>query len=255
MAALVEEITKTTQVLDIGNKSNVHVQKEEMAVVEKKLKLAVEQSSSTLEEKPIKKEVAVEVEPKTGVSFPVELSDKMKLYGVGIRKRSFFGIGLKIYGYGIYADTKALKELVRSKVVKAPAKATKEIYQAAIDSDVEMTLRMVVIYGGLTMGLVRKNFDDTLGTFIRKYNGGQNDDTALKKIMGEEADKIKLTAGSVIEFTKLPGYILQTKVMDEAVGKVESELVCRAFFDMYLGDDAFDNNAKEKFGMSLISLI
>lgn len=104
--------------------------------------------------------------------------------------------------------------------------------------------------------------------------------------MGEASDDIKLTAGSVIEITRLPGYTLETKgkdtmtksrifpcfsfdwvrnlttkncvwlvaVMGEVVSKVESELLCRAYIHMYLGDDAFDKDAREKFGVSLLSL-
>lgn len=43
-------------------------------------------------------------------------------------------------------------------------------------------------------------------------------------------------------------------VMGEVVSKVESELLCRAFINMYLGDDPFDKEAKDRFGMSLIAL-
>ena len=43
-------------------------------------------------------------------------------------------------------------------------------------------------------------------------------------------------------------------VRDELVSKVESELLCRAYFHMYLGDDPFDMEAKEGFGKSMLSL-
>lgn len=42
-------------------------------------------------------------------------------------------------------------------------------------------------------------------------------------------------------------------VMDQVVSNVESELLCRAYIHMYLGDDAFNKDAKENFGMSLLS--
>ncbi|KAG5254512.1 hypothetical protein IMY05_001G0217500 [Salix suchowensis] len=38
----------------------------------------------------------------------------------------------------------------------------------------------------------------------------------------------------------------QRTVMDGVVSRVENEL-CRAFIQMYLGDDPFDKDAKEKF--------
>lgn len=43
-------------------------------------------------------------------------------------------------------------------------------------------------------------------------------------------------------------------VLGEVVSKVESELLCRAYIDMFLGDDAIQKDAKEKFGMYLLSL-
>lgn len=52
----------------------------------------------------------------------------------------------------------------------------------------------------------------------------------------------------------MPNLFLISAVMDEVVSKVESELLCRAYIHMYLGDDPFDKDAKEKFGMSLLSL-
>lgn len=40
----------------------------------------------------------------------------------------------------------------------------------------------------------------------------------------------------------------------EVVSELESELLCRAYVHMYLGDDPFDKDAKEKFRTSLLSL-
>ncbi|RVX08759.1 Fatty-acid-binding protein 1 [Vitis vinifera] len=179
-----------------------------------------------------KEEVAVEIEPKTGVSFPVKVE----------------------MGSRIYADQEKLKDLLKSKIGKAPAKPTKDMYQVVIDSDLWMMVRLVIVYSGLTMSMVRKNFDEGLGASIKKLTGGRRNDELSNKVMGEASDDIKLTAGSVIEITRLPGYTLETKVMGEVVSKVESELLCRAYIHMYLGDDAFDKDAREKFGVSLLSL-
>ncbi|NP_001312625.1 fatty-acid-binding protein 1-like [Nicotiana tabacum] len=198
-------------------------------------------------------EVPVEVEPKTGISFAVKLEDGMQLKAVGLRKKSMLGMGLKIYGFGIYADNEKLKDLMRSKIGKAPSKPTKEMYQIVIDSDFGMMVRLVIVFSNLTMSMVRKNFDEGLGAAIKKLTGGKNEELT-KKIMGEASDDIKLTSGSVIEISRLPGYVLQTRVKGEIVSKVESELLCRAFIYMYLGDDPFDKEAKEKFGASMVSM-
>lgn len=88
---------------------------------------------------------------------------------------------LIIHFAGIYADNEKLKELLRSKIGKAPAKATKEMYQAVIDSDVGMTVRMVIVFSNLTMSMVKKNFDEGLGASITKLTGGKKNDELTNK--------------------------------------------------------------------------
>ena len=43
--------------------------------------------------------------------------------------------------------------------------------------------------------------------------------------------------------------LLMNAEIGEVVSKVESELLCRAFIYLYLRDDPFNKDAKEKFGM------
>ncbi|CAB4275320.1 unnamed protein product [Prunus armeniaca] len=205
---------------------------------------------------------------------------------VGLRKKSMLGMGIKNYGFGIYADNEKLRELLKLKIGKAPAKPTKEMYQLVIDSDAEMMVRLVIVFSSLTMNMVRKNFDEGLGASIKKLTGGKKNEALANKVMGQASDDIKLTSRSVIEISRLLGNILQTKgdnsktlicikiviytlemnttltkscvllgaVIGEVVSKVESELLCRAYVNMYLGDDPLDKDTKEKFGMSLPSL-
>ncbi|XWS30410.1 hypothetical protein CRYUN_Cryun24cG0115100 [Craigia yunnanensis] len=153
-----------------------------------------------------KQEVAVEVEPKTGVSFPVKLDDWKQLNRVGLRKKSMLGMGIKIYGFGMYIDNEKLKDLLKSEIGIAPEKPR---------SSIRTHFKLLV------------SLDD--------------------RVMGQASDDIKLTPGSLIEISRLPGYVLQTTVMGEVVTKEESELLCRAYTHMYLGDDALDKDAKDKF--------
>lgn len=67
---------------------------------------AVEEPNSvskvaTEQEEAKKEEVAVEIEPKTRVSFPFKLDDGKQLGCVGLRKKSKLGMGIKIYGFCI----------------------------------------------------------------------------------------------------------------------------------------------------------
>lgn len=88
---------------------------------------------------------------------------------------------LIIHFAGIYADNEKLKELLRSKIGKSPAKATKEMYQMVIDSDVGMTVRIVIVFSNLTMSMVKKNFDEGLGASIKKLTGGKKNDELTNK--------------------------------------------------------------------------
>lgn len=53
------------------------------------------------QEQMVKKEVPLQLEPKSGVSFPVELDDGKQLFAAGLRKKSMFGVGIKVYGFGM----------------------------------------------------------------------------------------------------------------------------------------------------------
>lgn len=63
--------------------------------------LGKEEVNRENEAKAIEEGVAMEIEPKTGVSFPVKLDDGKQLSCVGLRKKSMLGIGIKIHGFGI----------------------------------------------------------------------------------------------------------------------------------------------------------
>ncbi|KAK6128311.1 hypothetical protein DH2020_037946 [Rehmannia glutinosa] len=128
-------------------------------------------------------EVPVEVEPKSGISFPVRLSDGKLLKAVGLRKTSMLGINIKIYGFGIYANNEKLKDLLRTKIGKTPSKPTKKMYQLVIDNDVGMKVRLVIGYSCLTMTMVRKSFDEGLGAAIKKITGGKNEELTKNKLV------------------------------------------------------------------------
>ncbi|XP_071728033.1 chalcone isomerase-like protein 1 [Rutidosis leptorrhynchoides] len=198
-------------------------------------------------------EMPVEVEKKTGVSFPIKLHDGRELKAIGVRRKNVFGFPFKIYSFGIYADNQKLAAVLKSKLVERQAKVTKEMYEMVIDNPVGITVKMVMVISNVPMSMVRKNLNDGIGVAIRKLGGGQNNELT-KRIMGEAKDEIKLTHGSKIEVTCLPGYVLETKANGKVVNKLESELVCRAFVYLYLGEDPLDKEAKDKFGMSLVSM-
>nr|XP_043614997.1 chalcone isomerase-like protein 1 [Erigeron canadensis] len=195
-------------------------------------------------------EMPVEVETMMGYSFPVKLSDGKELKAIGLRKKSVLGLSFRIYSFGIYVDNRKLMDVVNSKTLENPAKATKEMYKMVIDDPAGISVKMIILISNLTMNMVRKNFNDGIGAAIWKLGGKNNELT--KRIMGEATNDVKLTPGSEIEVTCLPGNVLETKVHGKVVSKLESEILCRAFVYLYLGDDPFDKVAKEKFGTCLL---
>ncbi|GJV50793.1 fatty-acid-binding protein 1-like protein [Tanacetum coccineum] len=207
-----------------------------------------------LEEKLQNEKMLVEVERRTGVPFPVKLSDGKELIAVGLRRKNFLGLSFRVYSFGIYVDNEKLTGVLRSKIVNAPTKATNEMYKMVIDNPVGITVKMVIVVSNISMNMVRKNFNDSVGTAIGKLGGGKNNELT-KRMMGEAKDDLKLTRGSEIEITCLPGCILETKVHGKVVNRLESEMLCRACIYLYLGDDPLDKEAKEKFRMFMLSLI
>lgn len=81
----------------------------------------------------------------------------------------------------MYADNERLKELLKSKMAKAPEQPTKAMYELVIDSDVEIMVRLIIVFNHLTMSMVRKNFDEGLGGSIKKLTGGQKNDELVDK--------------------------------------------------------------------------
>lgn len=81
----------------------------------------------------------------------------------------------------MYADNERLKEHLKSKMEKAPEQPTKAMYELVIDSDVEIMVRLIIVFNHLTMSMVRKNFDEGLGGSIKKLTGGQKNDELVNK--------------------------------------------------------------------------
>lgn len=81
----------------------------------------------------------------------------------------------------MYTDNEKMKDALKSKFGKSPGKPTKDLYQVAIDSDVEMVVRLVIVFSSLTMNMVKKNFDEGLGASIKKLSGGKKNDELANK--------------------------------------------------------------------------
>lgn len=91
-----EEKGNETAELD-NNKSTNDAGKEKIGAAEEGGQKDKEPKSEEKKEE----EVPVEVEPKSGVSFTIRLSDGKQLQVVGLRKKSMLGMGIKVYAFGM----------------------------------------------------------------------------------------------------------------------------------------------------------
>lgn len=73
----------------------------------------------------------------------------------------------------MYADNEKLKDLLKSKIGKAPEKPTKELYQMVIDTSVEILVRLVIVFSSYS--------GEGLGASIKKLNGGKKNDELANK--------------------------------------------------------------------------
>lgn len=198
------------------------------------------------------------VEPTTGMTFPGALEEGRLFTGAGLRKKSIFGLKkINVYTYGVYVDPASLKSKLGNKFSSVdPEELQKDetFFNDIMESEVGLTVRLVIVYGSLKIGSVRSAFEESVGSRIKKFGGSENREL-LNSFTSAFTDDIKLPKGTTIDLTRLPGNILQTKIDGTQVGSVESALVCRSLFDLYIGDDPFDKDAKKAIGLNMASLL
>ncbi|KAL5701874.1 hypothetical protein ACHQM5_027160 [Ranunculus cassubicifolius] len=197
-------------------------------------------------------------ESTTKTLFPTVLNDTQKLVGVGVRKKCLFGLkNINVYAFGVYADDSDVKNTLYEKYGKlsvSELKENKAFHDDIMDKDLAMTVRLQIVYGRLTMGTVRKSFEESIGSRLQKFSGTDNKEL-LQRFTSLLKDDIKLPRGSVIELSREHGHIFQLTIAGEQVGKIQSKLLCQAVLDLYIGEDPFDAKAKEDTELNLASLL
>lgn len=101
MSTTVEDVVAKTQDVQIDPKSGGATNENIMNGTAKAGAEEEAKQQGEVQEQMVKKEVLLQLEPKSGVSFPVELDDGKQLFAAGLRKKSMFGVGIKVYGFGM----------------------------------------------------------------------------------------------------------------------------------------------------------
>ncbi len=197
-------------------------------------------------------QVATVEEPSSKVPFPTELtvpggSATQVLTGTGIRVKTFLKV--KVYAFGLYVDPdgarstlSAYKDMSASTLERDQA-----FYRRILDQDFAMTLRLVMTrdVGGEDMA---DAFDGALRPRVQKAAaemGMPEAETALDQFRGYFSLG-EMTKGAEIVFSCSPDGRLTTSVKGEPQSSIESETLCWALFDVYLGEKPISGDGKKK---------
>ncbi|MCL7031073.1 hypothetical protein MKW94_006479 [Papaver nudicaule] len=197
-------------------------------------------------------------DPKTGFPFPAILNDNRRLLGIGLRRKVLFGLkNIDVYAFGVYADNNEIKNLLSEKYSEFSASELKEsskLNEDVMENDICMTVRLQIAYGRLSIRSVRNAFEDSVGSRLKKFGGGDNAEL-LQSFTSQFKDEYKLPRGAVIDLSREPGHVLRTTIDGKEVGSIQSKLLCRSILDLYIGEDPFDTQAKEDIKQNLAALL
>lgn len=197
-------------------------------------------------------------ESRTGMSFPSILKDTQRLLGIGLRKKTVFGLkNIDVYAYGVYADEGDVKKCLAEKHgghSVSELQQKEELRNHLMEKDIRMTVRLQIVYGRLSIQSVRNAFEESVGSRLHKV-GGYDNKELLHRFTSQFKDDTKLPRGSIIELSKDHGYVLHTTIDGKEVGSIQSKLLCRSILDLYIGDESFDHKANEDVESNLASLL
>lgn len=198
------------------------------------------------------------VESKTGASFPQVVNGSQTLLGIGLRRKNILGLKkIDVYAFGVYADEDDVQRNLKEKYGKlsiSDLKENKDFYEDLLASDVNLTVRLQIVYSRLSIRSVRNAFEDSVGSRLQKF-GGPNNNELLQRFTSQFKDEVKIPKGSVIELSREHGYVLRTKIDGEEVGSIESKPLCQSVLDLYIGEDPFDQQAKENVMLKLANTL
>ncbi|KAL2517974.1 Fatty-acid-binding protein 2 [Abeliophyllum distichum] len=208
------------------------------------------------------------VEPRTGIEFPTMLDSIITgentsftpevLVGTGSRTMTIIRIkSLKLYAFGFYVHPFDVCEKLGPKYACIPEyelNKRQDFYHDLLREDINMTVRLVVSCNGIKINTVRDAFEKSLRSRLMRTNP-EADHHCLDAFGSMFSQDIPLHVGTTINFHRTAGGELITEVGGNQLGTVQSKDLCRAFFDMYIGDVPVCEQTKEEIGKNVASII
>nr|GMD87372.1 fatty-acid-binding protein 2 [Ipomoea batatas] len=209
------------------------------------------------------------VEPRTGIEFPAILDNIFAgdnnssftsevLVGTGSRIMNIIKIKtLKVYAFGFYVHPFDVCQKLGPKYSSVPTyelNSQHEFYQDLLREDINMTVRLVVSCNGIKIKNVRDAFEKSLRARLVKTNP-ETDFHCIQTFGSIFSQDIPLHVGTTINFRRTADGHLITEIGGNHIGTVHSKELCRAFFDMYIGDLPICEKTKEQIGQNVVSII
>ncbi|KAJ7966351.1 fatty-acid-binding protein 2-like [Quillaja saponaria] len=209
------------------------------------------------------------VEPRTGIEFPMILDNILAgeeksslnsevLVGTGSRTMKIVKIkSLRVYAFGFYVHPYSVCAKLGQKYASISANELNNrhyFYEDLLREDINMTVRLVVNCKGLKLNTVKDAFEKSLRARLVKTN--PNTDYSCLRAFGScFKQDIPLPLGTVIDFRQTADGQLITEIGGIRFGSVDSKDICRAFFDMYIGDVPVSEQTKEEIGRNVANII
>ncbi|KAG5225424.1 fatty-acid-binding protein [Salix suchowensis] len=209
------------------------------------------------------------MEPKTGIEFPMFLDNILSgqegsrltsevLVGTGSKTMTIIKIkSLRIYAFGLYVHPSSVCEKLGPKYASIPIgelNKHRDFYEDLLREDIAMTVRLVINCKGIKISTVKDAFEKSLRNRLLKTNPGM-DYHCLTTFGSFFTKDIPLPAGTTIDFRQTADGKLITEIGGNQIGVVCSKDLCRAFFDMYIGDIPVSEQTKEEIGKNVASII
>jgi hypothetical protein len=193
------------------------------------------------------------VDPQSGVAFPVALTPPgsavpHQLTGTATREKTIFRVN--VYAYGLYVDADAARREFAVYKGKPPEALDRAFLQRLLEMRIPMTMRLVMTRD-ISGEAIANAFDDALkprvATAAKESNRTDGPD-ALEKFRGY-FNLREVARGTEFVFSCSPGGRLSTTVNTQSRPEIQSATLCRALFDVYLGDKPVSSDGRR----SLIS--
>ncbi|XP_068663511.1 fatty-acid-binding protein 2 [Aristolochia californica] len=209
------------------------------------------------------------VEPRTGILFPRVLDNFLLqrnnststlevLVATGFRSMRVIKVKtLKVYAFGLYIEPDSVCNKLGPKYASVPVNELNnrpDFFEDLLREDIHMTVRLVVNFNGLKINAVRDAFEKSLRARLRKVNP-DTDYKCLRTFDSYFPQDITLQAGTTIDFRQTSDGQLMTEIGGKHIGAVQSKDLCKAFFDMYIGDVPVSAQAKEDIARNIAGLL